>query len=540
MSQEILGIHHVTAIAGEPQKNLNFYSGFLGLRLVKLTVNFDDPETYHLYYGDELGRPGTILTFFAWPDAPKGRQGTGQVTVISFSIPQKSLGYWIERLIKYGIKFEWPQERFGESTLAFKDPDGLLLELVATPEVQDRPPWSGGGVPAEHAIRGLHTVMLCEDGYELTAKLLTETMGCRFLQQEGNVFRYTIGAGGSGKLVDVRCAPDFWKGAVAVGTVHHVAWRVRNDEEQQAWRQAIAELGFNVTPVLDRQYFHSVYFPEPGGIIFELATDAPGFAVNESPEELGTHLMLPPWLEKKRPVLEKMLPPLRLPQSVSNAIGGTKTLEVELGFEHHFIPAQQPNLPFTLLLLHGTGGNETDLLSLESELVSGAAMLSPRGKVLENGMPRFFRRLAEGVFDLEDLKFRTYELADFVAAAAAAYGFDRERVIAVGYSNGANIAASMLLLRPEALMAAVLFRPMEPLAPQTLPDLSGMPIFIAAGRSDSIIRPEDTERLVQLFQAAGADVTLYWHTGGHALSSEDVQAAKEWLLSKGLGVRSEK
>lgn len=435
----------------------------------------------------------------------------------------------LQSSIKYGIKFEGPQERFGESLLAFKDPDGLLLELVGTSQEQEHPPWGGSTVPAEYAVRGVHTVTLCEDGYELTAKLLSD-LGFDFQQQEGNIFRYKIGEGGSGKQVDVRCAPDFWKGAIAVGTVHHVAWRVRNDDEHQAWREAIADLGYNVTPVLDRQYFHSIYFPEPGGIIFELATDAPGFTINESVEELGTHLMLPQWLETKRVYIEKTLPPLYLPQS-NTPVGATSYPEVELEFEHIFIPAtaEQP----TLLLLHGTGGDETDLLSLGQELAPGAAMLSPRGKVLENGMPRFFRRSAEGVFDLEDLKFRTDELADFVTAAAAAYSFDLNRAIAVGYSNGANIATSMLLHRSEVLGAAILFRPMEPIAPQPLPDLTGIPIFIAAGRSDSIIRPEDTQRLVKLLQDAGSDVTLHWQDGGHALSEEDVQAARKWIVDSG-------
>jgi len=534
MSQEILGIHHVTAIASDPLKNLNFYAGFLGLRLVKVTVNFDDPETYHFYYGDESGRPGTIMTFFVWSDAPKGRQGTGQATIVSFAIPQVSLGYWIERCIKYGIRYESLEERFGESVLSFKDPDGLMLELVATTDPPDASvwstPWSTSGIPAEHAIRGIHTVMLCEDGYELTAKLLTETMGWSFQQREGNIFRYQIGTGGSGKIVDIRCAPDFWKGAVAVGTVHHVAWRTRNDEEQEAWRSAIANVGFNVTPVLDRQYFHSVYFQEPGGIIFELATDAPGFTVDEAAAELGTHLMLPPWLEKKRQRIEAILPSLYLPQTGTSPITSSDHCpQTQLGFTHRFIPTSEPNISHTLLLLHGTGGDETELLWLGEELIPDAAMLSPRGKVLENGMPRFFRRLAEEVFDSEDLKLRTHELADFVAAAADSYGFEPDRVVAIGYSNGANIAASMLLLRPYTLSAAVLFRPMVPLEPSQLPSLAGIPIFIAAGRNDSLASPEETERLVKILQTAGANVTLSWHPGGHALSGEDVQAAKEWL-----------
>ncbi len=209
---------------------------------------------------------------------------------------------------------------------------------------------------------------------------------------------------------------------------------------------------------------------------------------------------------------------------------------MQLGFTHRFIEATQPDLP-TLVMLHGTGGDETDLLALGQEILPGAAILSPRGKVLENDMSRFFRRLAAGVFDLEDLQFRTHELADFIAAAATDYDFNPNQVIAVGYSNGANIAASMLLLRPQVLSAAVLFRPMEALAPQNLPDLAGIPIFIAAGRTDSLISPDDTQRLVKLLEGAGAEVTIYWNPGGHALSSTDVQAAREWLTLKGLGVR---
>ncbi len=313
MSQDILGIHHVTAIAGDPQRNVDFYTGVLGLRLVKLTVNFDDPRSYHLYYGDEQGHPGTLLTFFAWPGVPKGRQGTGQVTVTSFSIPHTSLDYWIERLSQQGVSSTGPASRFDETVLSLQDPDGLALELVAHPQAQQRPAWKEGPVPAEHAVRGIHTVTLSEDGYERTAKLLTETLSFRPLGQENNVFRYEIGEGGPGAYVDVRCAPELRRGHVAGGTVHHVAWRTPNDEREQAWRETLAGLDLNVTPVLDRKYFHSIYFREPGGILFEIATDPPGFTVDEPVEQLGTHLELPPWLEPYREELDQVLPALRLP-----------------------------------------------------------------------------------------------------------------------------------------------------------------------------------------------------------------------------------
>jgi glyoxalase family protein len=313
MSKDILGIHHVTAIASDPQRNIDFYTGVLGLRLVKLTVNFDDPRSYHLYYGDEVGHPGTIMTFFAWPGVPKGRQGTGQVTVTSFSIPQGSLDYWRERLSQQGVSFTGPTSRFDETILSLQDPDGLALELVAHPQVHHRPAWKEGLVPAEHAIRGVHTVTLSEDGYERTARLLTETLSFRLLGQENNVFRYEVGKGGPGAYVDVRCAPGLRRGHVAAGTVHHVAWRTPDDEHQQTWRETLAGFDLNVTPVMDRKYFHSIYFREPGGVLFEIATDLPGFTVDEPVEQLGTHLELPPWLEPYREELEQVLPPLRLP-----------------------------------------------------------------------------------------------------------------------------------------------------------------------------------------------------------------------------------
>jgi glyoxalase family protein len=318
MSGDILGVHHVTAITSDPQRNVDFYTGVLGLRLVKLTVNFDDPRSYHLYYGDEVGHPGTIMTFFAWLGVPKGRHGTGQVTVTSFSVPQASLDYWIERLIQQGISYKGPTSRFDETILSLQDPDGLALELVAHPQAHHRPAWKEGPVPAEHAIRGIHTVTLLEDGYERTARLLTETLGFHPRSSENNVFRYEVGEGGPGAYIDVRCAPGLRRGLVAAGTVHHMAWRTPDDEQQQAWRRTLAGLDLNITPVMDRKYFHSIYFREPGGILFEIATDPPGFTVDEPVEQLGTHLELPPWLEQDRSELEQVLPSLSLPSDKRN------------------------------------------------------------------------------------------------------------------------------------------------------------------------------------------------------------------------------
>ena len=312
-ADQVLGIHHVTAIAGDPQRNIDFYVSLLGLRLVKLTVNYDDPSTYHLYYGDELGHPVTILTFFPWPGAPKGRLGTGQVTVTSFSIPDGAIGFWMERLKNHAVPFQGPTRRFDEHVLSFSDPDGLRLELVAHPRAMEGNVSKEGPVPPEHAVRGFYGLTLSEDGYERTTSLLTDTLGFRQIRQHDNRYRFEVGAGGPGTLVDLLCPPDTSHGVVSVGTVHHVAWRTPDDERQKAWREKLVDVGLNVTPMIDRKYFHSIYFREPGGILFEIATDPPGFTVDEPVHQLGTRLTLPPWLEPVRPEIERTLPPVHLP-----------------------------------------------------------------------------------------------------------------------------------------------------------------------------------------------------------------------------------
>jgi glyoxalase family protein len=307
------GIHHITAIAGDPQQNVEFYTGILGLRLVKLTVNYDDPGTYHVYFGDEQGNPGTILTFFPWPGAPRGRHGVGQATVVSFSVPPDSLGFWEERFRRRAIEFKRLESPFDEPILEFSDPDGLQLELVADSRADLGHPWTAA-IPASQAIRGFHSVALLERAYNDTEELLTEVLGFRLAQTVGHRRRYVVGDGGLAKWVDVVSAPDAPSGRVAVGTVHHVAWRAATDEAQQAWRQRLVEAYLSVTPVRDRHYFRSIYFHEPGGVLFEIATDPPGFTVDEPTEALGTGLRLPPWLEPRRQALEARLPTLRFPQ----------------------------------------------------------------------------------------------------------------------------------------------------------------------------------------------------------------------------------
>lgn len=352
----VLGIHHITAITKNAQRNIDFYSGFLGLRPVKITVNFDDPTSYHLYYGDYMGHPGTLLTFFVWPDIQKGNNGTGQVTAVAFLIPPNAIEYWTNRLRRNDISFVGPSTRFDgtEQFIAFRDPDGMMLELIApsgtssflsssiqSKDIQHHDDndnntisainydnvWKEGPINPDYAIRGFHSAAVTEEGYEHTVTLLIGTMKFKLVakdEREGR-FRFKaienrkLGAvpEAIGSIVDIVCQPDIGRGVVGIGSVHHIAWRASDDNHQLDLRKRIInQANLNPTPVINRKYFHSVYFREPGGVLFEIATDPPGMTVDQRPEELGTKLTLPEWYEPIRSKIEHVLPPVDLPRNV--------------------------------------------------------------------------------------------------------------------------------------------------------------------------------------------------------------------------------
>ncbi len=308
----ITGLHHVTAIAGDPQANLDFYTGVLGLRLVKRTVNFDDPSAYHLYYGDTTGAPGTIVTFFYWPGvAARGRVGSGQMTALVFSAAPSSLDFWQARLTRRGIVNN-RKLRFGEEAIEFADPDGLPIEIVAVAE-DSRAGWTGSDVPAEHALRGLHTAPLAVRAPQATETLLTGPMGWRLVRREAGRARFAPPDGDhSGAYVDVAADHTLPPGRGGSGTVHHLAFSVPDDAAELAQQKTLWNAGVAVSDVRDRQYFHSIYYREPSGVLFEIATAEPGFAVDEAPSGLGSSLRLPPWLEDSRTAIARALPPLRV------------------------------------------------------------------------------------------------------------------------------------------------------------------------------------------------------------------------------------
>ena len=310
------GIHHVSSIAGDPQRNLDFYAGVLGLRLVKLTVNFDDPGHYHLYYGDGGGNPGSVLTYFPWgAQAAAGRAGVGQVAVTSLSIVPRAIAFWVGRLIAAGISYQGPEPRFQDQVLGFKDPDGNSIELVGHRSAEQQAGWTDGPVPAESCIRGIHSVTLLEEELGPTGQVLQDLLGFTPTRSDESRFRFESGGAIAG-VVDVRAVGGFWNGTMGRGAVHHVAFRSKGGEHQRETREAALSAGIDVTPVLDRKYFQSIYYREPGGVLFETATDAPGFTVDEPLEALGSRLQLPAWLEGERPAIESRLARLYPPHRV--------------------------------------------------------------------------------------------------------------------------------------------------------------------------------------------------------------------------------
>lgn len=305
------GIHHVTAIASDPQANINFYAGLLGLRLVKKTVNFDDPSAYHLYYGDAAGSPGSIVTFFYWPrgQGSHGRIGNGQMTRLSLSAPAAAMPFWHERLRRHGVPAS-RNTRFGEDVLQFADPDGIPVEIVADAG-DPRTGWTVPEIPTQSALRGLHAAELSVAKAAALERVIEGIMGYRRVRTDGNRTRFESGAGGPGTYIDVIAEPSHPRGLGGVGTIHHIAWRATDDESLVEMRESLVRAGLNVSDVRDRSYFHSIYYREPNGILFEIATDVPGFAIDETPGSLGTALRLPPQFEGARQQIEELLPPLQ-------------------------------------------------------------------------------------------------------------------------------------------------------------------------------------------------------------------------------------
>jgi len=311
MENKILGLHHITAIAGDAQRNYDFYTKVLGLRMLKKTVNFDDPKTYHFYFGDGVGTPGSILTFFPWPGVKQGENGAGMATGIGYSVPEGSLEFWKERFEKFNVPHNGISKKFGEYFLAFRDPDGLNLELIVPENKDVRLPWETADVKAKVAIKGFHNVTLTLNNHKATSEILTDVFGYELVGTENNLFRFKTNAVENAAIVDILEDPKAGRGQNAGGTNHHVAFRVKDEETLMSFREKVLQKGLQITEKINRDYFFSLYFREPGGVLFEIATDNPGFATDETLEELGSSLQLPDRYKGTRAQIEKALPELK-------------------------------------------------------------------------------------------------------------------------------------------------------------------------------------------------------------------------------------
>lgn len=510
------GIHHVTLITGDVQANVDFYVGFLGLRLVKRTGGYEDARQLHLFYGDYAASPGSLITFLVWQGGSSGQAGAGQVSELSLAIPQGSIGYWLERALTHQVKVEGTAQEFGEIVLRLRDPDGVILKLVSTNLPALTMPETD--IPTEHAIRRIRGVTLLSEVQEETTAFLTRNFGFRTGPVEGPIHRLVSDVG---DVLDIRDAAGFWPGVPGTGTADHVAVRAKDEAEVQAVERELRKLNSSLTNLHDRQYFTSLYVREPGNVLVEMASDGPGFTLDETLEKLGHTLFMPPDTPDPEAV-KVMLPQFGLP-------GEERVVYRDLIYKHRFFTPENPD-GATIALLHGTGGNETDLMPLAHRAAPNATLLGMRGRSTESGVQRWFRSFGPSIFDQKDIRFESGALEAFFGEIRSAYRADPEKLIALGYSNGANLLAATLLLHPGFVKRAVLIRPAMVLDTVPETDLSGTSVLILLGATDAF-RPQG-EKLAGALRARGAEVDERLLAAGHDLGAADAPAIAEWLASQ--------
>jgi predicted esterase/catechol 2,3-dioxygenase-like lactoylglutathione lyase family enzyme len=514
-------IHHITAICSDPQKNFQFYTQVLGLRFVKKTVNFDDPKTYHLYYGNTSGEPGTALTFFPFEDAGTGMRGVGQVTKIQFAVPVASISFWIERLHKFNVKFDSVSKAFANSSIKFYDPDGLQLELVQTNENDVIEPWTEI-IPEEFAIRGFFGAELAVDKIEDTKDLLINVFGYSEVSQVGFITRMVNLHSQAAKYIDL-FGMKGWSPAISgSGTIHHIAFATENDDSQEELRQKVKKYNLSPTVQIDRKYFHSVYFREPNNILFEIATNEPGFTVDEDLATLGSSLKLPEQYEFMRQEIENYLPELDVNDSSIDKFSNNLEL-----FKYKFIRKGEK----VLVLFHGTGGDENDLINLGDIVNPDYSILSLRGNILEGGMRRFFERNTDGTFVLGSINTEAEKFNSFITDFIQKNDLKIDNLIYLGYSNGANFICSILFLNPELVTTAVLMHPMIPFEPDADLKLRDKKIIITSGENDPYLRHEnEIQDLEEIIKTKGAKVEVFQHEGGHEIVDGEIEFIKNIII----------
>lgn len=518
--QQSAGIHHVTMIARKVQANVDFYAGFLGLRLVKQTAGFEDAMQLHLFYGDAAASPGSLLTFLIWEDGSPGRAGHGQVFEIALAIDPASIGFWLTRALSAGVRTEGPASEFGEPVIRLKDPDGIIVKLVGTTRTDAMvAPVGTATIPAEHAIRRIRGVTLLTEVPEQTVAFMEKHFAYQPAETEGAIRRMVSE---SGDVLDIRDAGGFWTSAPGTGTFDHVALRARDMQELDNALAGLRNLNSSVTNAHDRKYFHSLYVREPGGILIEMATDAPGMSVDESPDRLGETLFIPPMIQQGEDEARVSLPQFALP-------GEPRVIYRELPFVHRFHTPEDAD-GSVIILLHGTGSSESGLMPLAHKAAPRATLLGVRGRATEDGTARWFRRFPDLTFDQKDIRKEAEAFAAFLEGAVAAYGIDPGSLTFIGQSNGANFLAAFLALYPEFSGRAALLRPVPVLDQWPEADLSGNDMLILEGRIDG--ERQKTAELASILADRGATVKTVVVDKGHAVGTPDIEAIASWLATE--------
>ncbi len=513
------GLHHITMIAADAQENVDFYAGFLGLRLVKRMAGSADELQLHLFYGDSQGSPGTVMTALVWPAAAPGRIGAGSASEVSFAIPRASLGFWLTRALSHGIRAEGPTSVFGEPRLSLRDPDGLAIHLVGVDEEASPGPelWAAPGIPAEHAIRRLRGAgMLTERRAEDEA--FFARLGYRFAAEETGARRLVSE---SGDALDLRDASGFWTSAAGAGAVDHLAFRTQDSASLDAIERDLALRG--PAHRADRRYFESLYVRAPGGLLVETATEGPGFLIDEPRESLGTRLLALPEDPEQAAEIRLRLPQFSMP-------GEPRMTLRDLPFIHRFHEPEGVEAPEeTYILLHGTGGDESDLMPLARRVAPKARLLGLRGRSAEEGVNRWFRRLGMGRFDQADIVSEARALDAFVEEAQKAYGIDPDKTVWLGYSNGANMIGAFAQLHPGRVRRAILLRAMPALEIPPKADLSDLSALLITGTQDPY--GDHGPALTTQLRGAGAAVEAHRLPTGHGLTNQDLRLAQAWAAN---------
>lgn len=514
------GLHHITGITRNIQANVDFYVGFLGLRLVKRTAGFEDAAQLHLFYGDNAASPGSLVTFLAWEGGSPGRVGHGAPSEIAFAIRPAAIGFWLTRALNKGVAATGPAVEFGEPVLRLTDPDGIIVKLVGLDDLGVGDPPQSPEIGDAEAIVRLRGATVLSERVADSVDFLERHMGFRRAAVDGTITRL---ASDAGDVLDIRDAGGFWPAIPGTGTIDHVALRAVDRMAVETAGAALADAADGDVNMHDRTYFYSLYAREPGGALIELASDGPGFGIDEAPEALGTTLFVPAHFRLDHADIVPVLPQFGLP-------GEPRIIYRDLPFVHRI---HEPDVPdgSTLILLHGTGGNETDLLPFGRAIAPHAALIGMRGRATEEGTVRFFRRFSETRFDQADIIAEAQAFAAFVEGAAAAYGINPAGLTFVGNSNGANMLAAAMRLHPGQVRKAVLIRPADVLEREPDVSLGGTRVLVLIGRRDPYRAL--SEDLAARLAASGAAVTSELVDAGHELTADDRAHARRWLSGHG-------